>query len=289
MRNGALLERMTLVRLTSETDSGSLPTPVKYDSSDWGQKEGNNYHGLGWQAANVWGKADPLLPTPNRWDMKAWDGQNQENLTNRVLVEEGIWQGRPSDEKGKLAERGLWPTVTANMKSKTTTAKGNTYGNGQPTLISAVQSRSRAELLPTVLKADSHATWKNPGAHKAGNPTLLAALKNETLPADEQVTATNRRKFGRVKLWDTPCKGDAHPRAYNRTRIYDGEGQEHLQSQAMRSLAEQGESIPDGGKLNPTWVEWLMGWPMGWTGLQPLETDRFQQWLSLHGITSPTE
>lgn len=33
-----------------------------------------------------------------------------------------------------------------------------------------------------------------------------------------------------------------------------------------------------GGKLNPPWVEWLMGWPIGWTGLEPLETGRFQAW-----------
>ena len=29
-----------------------------------------------------------------------------------------------------------------------------------------------------------------------------------------------------------------------------------------------------GGSLNPTWVEWLMGWPLGWTDLKPLATDR---------------
>ena len=29
------------------------------------------------------------------------------------------------------------------------------------------------------------------------------------------------------------------------------------------------------GALNPTWVEWLMGWPLGWTDLKPLETDKF--------------
>jgi DNA (cytosine-5)-methyltransferase 1 len=26
------------------------------------------------------------------------------------------------------------------------------------------------------------------------------------------------------------------------------------------------------GKLNPDWVEWLMGWPIGWTDLEPIET-----------------
>lgn len=26
----------------------------------------------------------------------------------------------------------------------------------------------------------------------------------------------------------------------------------------------------NGGSLNPDWVEWLMGWPIGWTRLEPL-------------------
>src|SRR3954469_1436606 len=38
-----------------------------------------------------------------------------------------------------------------------------------------------------------------------------------------------------------------------------------------------------GGPLNPTWVEWLMGWPMGWTDCTPLATDRFRQWRDSHG------
>ena len=35
--------------------------------------------------------------------------------------------------------------------------------------------------------------------------------------------------------------------------------------------------------LNPEWVEWLMGWPIGWTDLKPLATDKFQRWQNLHG------
>jgi hypothetical protein len=38
-----------------------------------------------------------------------------------------------------------------------------------------------------------------------------------------------------------------------------------------------------GGQLNPTWVEWLMGWPLGWTDLRHSATDKFQQWLRSHG------
>ena len=34
----------------------------------------------------------------------------------------------------------------------------------------------------------------------------------------------------------------------------------------------------------PPWVEWLMGWVIEWTDLEPLGMDRFQRWLFLHGI-----
>ena len=38
-----------------------------------------------------------------------------------------------------------------------------------------------------------------------------------------------------------------------------------------------------GGSLNPDWVEWLQGWPIGWTACQPLETASVQRWLNSHG------
>jgi len=37
------------------------------------------------------------------------------------------------------------------------------------------------------------------------------------------------------------------------------------------------------GRLNPEFVEWLMGWPTGSTALQPLAMDRFREWLRQHG------
>ena len=48
---------------------------------------------------------------------------------------------------------------------------------------------------------------------------------------------------------------------------------------------QKGKDLPGqvGGHLNPTWVEWLMGWPTGWTELNPLETDKYQQWRQQHG------
>ena len=33
-------------------------------------------------------------------------------------------------------------------------------------------------------------------------------------------------------------------------------------------------------------LEWIMGWPIGWSALEPLEMARFRQWLLLHGRCS---
>jgi hypothetical protein len=36
------------------------------------------------------------------------------------------------------------------------------------------------------------------------------------------------------------------------------------------------------GALNPTWVEWLMGWPLFWTSLSESCYDSFNQWRKMH-------
>ena len=48
-----------------------------------------------------------------------------------------------------------------------------------------------------------------------------------------------------------------------------GKASQATHDKNSRPLSEQ-----IGGSLNPTWVEWLMGWPIGWTDLKPLETGR---------------
>lgn len=36
------------------------------------------------------------------------------------------------------------------------------------------------------------------------------------------------------------------------------------------------------GTLNPNWVEWLMGWPIAHTDLEPLETGKYLKWQQQH-------
>jgi len=40
---------------------------------------------------------------------------------------------------------------------------------------------------------------------------------------------------------------------------------------------------PTGGALNPTWVEWLMGFPAGWTDCEHLATPSFRKSLKRSG------
>jgi DNA (cytosine-5)-methyltransferase 1 len=97
----------------------------------------------------------------------------------------------------------------------------------------------------------------------------------ETRPSGHKGT-TNLE--GAVRMWPTPNASD------------------HIQRKTSKSWADQGRinyvlSNPEvtgvsGGRLNPMWVEWLMGWPLGWTDLKPLEMDRFQKWLDEHGSSS---
>ena len=48
-------------------------------------------------------------------------------------------------------------------------------------------------------------------------------------------------------------------------------------------MTEQERKELTGGSLNPTWVEWLMGWPLGWTDSALSGTVKFRQWLRSHG------
>jgi hypothetical protein len=38
------------------------------------------------------------------------------------------------------------------------------------------------------------------------------------------------------------------------------------------------QTVVGSGVINPEWEEWLMGWPIGWTGLAPLKEERMLGW-----------
>ena len=82
------------------------------------------------------------------------------------------------------------------------------------------------------------------------------------------VQTIDAKESGFTHVWGTPKAQDSR---------------HALKDRGKGNLGEQVSGLHNGGKLNPTWVEWLMGWPLEWTDLKPLATDKCQQWPHWHG------
>lgn len=119
-------------------------------------------------------------------------------------------------------------------------------------------------------------TWPRWGTTRGGESYLLPT------PA----LHTSESESG---LWPTPTARD-HKGAYSEEsqankfrwmlpdavkRFPTPKAQDSRHAKWDRGKSNLGEVISGanaGGSLNPTWVEWLMGWPQEWTDLKPLET-----------------
>lgn len=146
-------------------------------------------------------------------------------------------------------ESGLWQTPVADDAVERTRGKWNS--RGEPKLSAEVK------------------LWPTPTASlgtKGGRVTPRKGREGGTL-----IEAVSARK-----TWPTPVasmsKGSS-PAALTRKSGRSREN-DRLDHKVMAT---------DGGQLNPTWVEWLMGWPLGWTDLQPLATDKYRNVPRLRG------
>lgn len=120
------------------------------------------------------------------------------------------------------------------------------------------------------------------GDHSKPRPTLTGWVKMFPTPTaiDAGTGRFNRSAspnaaerptlamMARTGLWPTP-----------NVRGMDGG------SHSRKAAKERGTFVThSGGQLNPTFCEWLMGWPIGWTDLKPLAMDKYQRWLQQHGV-----
>lgn len=91
------------------------------------------------------------------------------------------------------------------------------------------------------------------------------------------LTLANAVQIEERKTWATPRTSD-----YKSCGPVGSKSHHHMTEKQYLCAQVKEEDQPT-GHLNPTWVEWLMGWPIGWTDSKRLETDRFQQWWNSHG------
>ena len=133
------------------------------------------------------------------------------------------------------------------------TIKGKEFGYWLTPTATAISGRSQEAL-------DYRTKHRESQGHNTVQPGNLA----------EQVLYSGKTPCKDMKnpTWPTPVarmwKDNASPSEFKRHEI---------------PLAAQ-----VGGKLNPMWTEWLMGWLLGWTDLKPLEMDKFPFVQQQHGI-----
>ena len=89
--------------------------------------------------------------------------------------------------------------------------------------------------------------WPTPRSNTAMASLITPAIANDPKRFPNLETVVGRR------MWPTPT---AHPDNSNKNGQF-----------ANPTL---GDAV--GGRLNPMWVEWLMGFPLGWTDLEDSET-----------------
>ena len=101
--------------------------------------------------------------------------------------------------------------------------------------------------------------WRTPDTGSGGTPKAL--LRGET--HRESGNAIQMRLGDQVKIWPTPSTRD-YKGGYIGGRIRNGKISRDTLDVAVQYTDNQDKIH---GTLNPTWVEWLMGFPLGHTDL----------------------
>lgn len=134
-------------------------------------------------------------------------------------------------------------------------------------------------------------------------PTPCAVDTGSFFNRSDSPNAAIRPTLGAMDLWPTPTVCGNYNRKGASSKSGDGlatavkfrtpnasdgfkwSNQTQAEREAKGQQVRLGHQLGAGGLLNPDWVEWLMGWPIGHTALKPLETAKFQEWRQQHGAS----
>jgi DNA (cytosine-5)-methyltransferase 1 len=124
---------------------------------------------------------------------------------------------------------------------------------------------------PTTTGLDGGSNGRKALKKRLQLPTPDASARGPTKNYDPKAKSQSGRTLQSfVAKWPTPLSTEH--KANRQTR------ENHQNGLTQAVLATE-----TGGQLNPTWVEWLMAFPLGWTDLKPLVMDRSLYVQQQHG------
>mgnify|MGYP006407035171 CR=1 FL=1 len=131
------------------------------------------------------------------------------------------------------------------------------------------QGRLYLELFPSMPRTDDSGSglWPTPDAHMASGGRTFAP--GTVSPTGKDLRTGNKRSVplnAAVQMWPTPSAGGD---AGGPTGLAGGSGN-RKKLYGMVGV-EEGKKMGS-GSLSPQWVEWLMGYPIGYTDLKDWET-----------------
>jgi len=164
-----------------------------------------------------------------------------------------LFQLAPSTPRIDGTEFGLLPTP----KAMDSIAAGE--GTKDDTLIKRHKSTFGLNLAEHV-QMEKRGLW----------PTLRASAAMAEATQNQERRQYKAKLEQAVAMWPTPTTRDYKGGRKPETLKASGRGATNSLNDALTC---QGQS----GALNPQWVEWLMGFPDGWTDLKPSEMPLFRK------------
>lgn len=216
------------------------------------------------------GQGSLLWQTPN---VPNGGRVNPPDMTETGKMPDGRKRQVGLEHQVKMAEAGLWRTPGAQ----------DLDGRGTYATEEALRKRLvNGHQLRLTDQVKFQGMWPTPRAKEDCDYQYSAGRKGHKV-----LTLS-----GKVKLWPTATARDYkgsnslehmtretghmnHTRQLaNAVKLYPTPRAQSANGQADPPNRQWGADLQsmDGGQLNPTWVEWLMGYPLGWTELNASET-----------------
>lgn len=188
--------------------------------------------------------------------------------TSQLCLVEGLTVLRESWPRSGMTRSGiafLLPPLAlrtyATESGSLPTPSAVDYGSNQ-----GGSSGRTGKVRPSLQTMARQGRWPTP---TVGDSRSSGSRNTENSKANHGVSLTDavRQDGGRGRLWPTPAAHEGRLGYQDRTSGKKGT-QVSLSTSVMNSEGRKPGQEWNGGQLNPEWVEWLMGYPTGFTDLE---------------------